>query len=75
MTFDSYTRDSVGQLSREQVADHLLNTGLWPLLKQRPFNKIADPVTDADQSYSNPASHRDAGSPLNEGAKHSRKIT
>jgi Na+-transporting NADH:ubiquinone oxidoreductase subunit A len=43
ITFETYTRDSVGQLSREQVVDHLLNVGLWPLIKQRPFNKIADP--------------------------------
>ncbi|MDZ8120487.1 Na(+)-translocating NADH-quinone reductase subunit A [Pontiella agarivorans] len=45
VTFETYTRDSVGQLSREQVADHLLNTGVWPLIKQRPFNKMADPDT------------------------------
>jgi Na+-transporting NADH:ubiquinone oxidoreductase subunit A len=45
VTFESYTRDTVGQLAREQVVDHLLNTGLWPLIKQRPFNKIADPDT------------------------------
>jgi len=43
VTFESYTRDSVGQLSREQLVDHLLNSGLWPLIKQRPFNKMADP--------------------------------
>ncbi len=43
VTFETYTRDAVGQLSREQVVDHLLNTGIWPLIKQRPFNKIADP--------------------------------
>jgi Na+-transporting NADH:ubiquinone oxidoreductase subunit A len=43
VTFESHTRDSIGQLSREQVAGHLLSTGLWPLIKQRPFNKIADP--------------------------------
>ena len=43
-TFEAYTRDTVGQLSREQVADHLLNAGLWPLIKQRPFSKIADPA-------------------------------
>lgn len=45
VTFEKYTRDTVGRLSREQVIDHLLNTGLWPLIKQRPFNKIADPDT------------------------------
>ncbi len=44
VTFEAYTRDTVGQLSREEVADHLLNVGLWPLIKQRPFSKIADPA-------------------------------
>ncbi|VGO17958.1 Na(+)-translocating NADH-quinone reductase subunit A [Pontiella sulfatireligans] len=43
VAFTAYARDSIGQLSREQVVDHLLNAGLWPLIKQRPFNKIADP--------------------------------
>ncbi len=43
ITFDVYTSDAVRQLSREQLVDHLLNTGLWPLIKQRPFSKIADP--------------------------------
>ena len=42
-TFESYTRDSINALSREQMVDHLLNTGLWPLIKQRPFSQIADP--------------------------------
>ncbi len=45
VTFEKYTRETVGRLSCEQVADHLLNAGVWPLLKQRPFNKIADPDT------------------------------
>ena len=44
VTFETYTRDTIGQLSREQVVDHLLNAGLWPLIKQRPFSKIADPA-------------------------------
>lgn len=56
VTFDSYTRDSVAQLSREQVADHLLNAGLWPLIKQRPFNKIADPNTTPKAVFINAAS-------------------
>ena len=33
VTFTTYTRDTIGQLSREQVVDHLLNAGLWPLIK------------------------------------------
>ncbi|MEE9368672.1 MAG: Na(+)-translocating NADH-quinone reductase subunit A [Pontiella sp.] len=55
VTFDKYTRDSVGQLSREQVVDHLLNTGMWPLIKQRPFNKIADPDTAPKAIFVNAA--------------------
>ncbi len=45
VTFDSFTRDSIKTLSREQVAGHLLDCGMWPLIKQRPFSKIADPDT------------------------------
>lgn len=55
VTFETYTRDSVGQLSREQVTDHLLNAGLWPLIKQRPFNKIADPDTAPKAVFINAA--------------------
>ena len=43
--FETHSRDSLKLLSREQVADHLLNCGLWPLIRQRPFSKIADPDT------------------------------
>ncbi|NLX24836.1 MAG: Na(+)-translocating NADH-quinone reductase subunit A [Lentisphaerae bacterium] len=43
VTFESYNRDSLKALSREELVDHLLNCGLWPLIKQRPFSKIADP--------------------------------
>lgn len=55
VTFETYTRDTVGKLSREQVVDHLLNTGLWPLIKQRPFNKIADPDTAPKAVFINAA--------------------
>jgi Na+-transporting NADH:ubiquinone oxidoreductase subunit A len=55
VTFPTYTRDTVGQLSREQVADHLLNAGLWPLIKQRPFNKVADPDTAPKAIFINAA--------------------
>lgn len=44
VTFQRFPKESIGALSREQVADHLLDAGLWPLIKQRPFNKIADPA-------------------------------
>jgi Na+-transporting NADH:ubiquinone oxidoreductase subunit A len=55
VSFGIYTRDAVGQLTREQVVDHLLNAGLWPLIKQRPFNKIADPETAPKAVFINAA--------------------
>ena len=42
-TFKSYTTESILQTSREELTAHLLESGMWPLIKQRPFNKIADP--------------------------------
>lgn len=56
MTFESYTRESLKSLSREQISDHLLNCGLWPLIKQRPFSKIADPDTPPKAVFINAAS-------------------
>lgn len=53
--FETYTQDSIRALSREQVVDHLLNTGLWPLIKQRPFSKIADPDTAPKAVFVNAA--------------------
>jgi Na+-transporting NADH:ubiquinone oxidoreductase subunit A len=55
-TFETYSRDAIGQLSRDQVVDHLLNTGLWPLIKQRPFSKIADPEAAPKAVFINAAS-------------------
>ncbi|MEN8256034.1 MAG: Na(+)-translocating NADH-quinone reductase subunit A [Verrucomicrobiota bacterium] len=56
VTFKTHTRDTVGQLTREQVVEHLLNTGLWPLIKQRPFSKIADPNAAPKAVFINAAS-------------------
>jgi Na+-transporting NADH:ubiquinone oxidoreductase subunit A len=41
--FEAFSRDTIKSLSREQVVSHLLDCGLWPMIKQRPFSKIADP--------------------------------
>lgn len=55
ITFKTFDRDSVGQMTREQVVDHLLDTGMWPLIKQRPFNKIADPESAPKAVFINAA--------------------
>ena len=40
--FKSYTADQVNAFSTSQAKEVLLNSGLWPVLRQRPFSKIAD---------------------------------
>ena len=35
--------DGVRALSREDLVTRLLTSGLWPLIRQRPFSRIADP--------------------------------
>ncbi len=54
--FDAYTRDTLKSLSREQVVEHLLSAGIWPLIKQRPFSKIADPDIAPKAVFINAAS-------------------
>ncbi|NQV30021.1 MAG: Na(+)-translocating NADH-quinone reductase subunit A [Candidatus Marinimicrobia bacterium] len=41
--FESYTSSQIDSFSTEQVKSLLLDSGLWPALRQRPFSKIADP--------------------------------
>jgi len=53
--FDTFTKDSIQSLSREKLVEHLLNSGLWPLIKQRPFSKIADPDTPPKAVFINAA--------------------
>jgi len=55
VTFQSFSRDSLKSLSREQLVEHLLNSGIWPLIKQRPFSKIADPDTAPKAVFINAA--------------------
>lgn len=55
ITFKQYTIDRIDALSCDEVKEHLLNTGLWPLLKQRPFSKIADPDTEPKAIFINAA--------------------
>ncbi len=40
--FESYTADQVLAFSTEKAREVLLNSGLWPAIRQRPFSKIAD---------------------------------
>jgi Na+-transporting NADH:ubiquinone oxidoreductase subunit A len=40
----AFTKADPSVLSREQVKTHLLQSGLWPFLKQRPYGILAKPA-------------------------------
>jgi Na+-transporting NADH:ubiquinone oxidoreductase subunit A len=42
-SFDSYSKTQISSLTSEEAKKLLLNSGLWPALRQRPFSKIANP--------------------------------
>lgn len=44
VSFESFTGKDVATLSREQVRDLLLESGLWVALRSRPFSRVADPA-------------------------------
>jgi Na+-transporting NADH:ubiquinone oxidoreductase subunit A len=41
--FGSYKLDELANLSTADIKKNLLKGGLWPLIRQRPFSKIANP--------------------------------
>lgn len=40
--YKTFEVGSTANLSREEIIEHMLNAGLWPFLKQRPYNELAD---------------------------------
>ena len=42
-TFPSWSETNLATLRPDQVVDTLLASGMWPALRTRPFNKVADP--------------------------------
>lgn len=42
-SFKKFDHKEITKLSRDEVAGQILQAGLWPLIRQRPFNKIANP--------------------------------
>ncbi len=43
--FNSYKADQLNSLSKKQVTDLLLESGMWTTIRVRPFSKVADPET------------------------------
>lgn len=43
ITFKSYSDSQLAGLSKEVVMEQLIESGQWPVLRQRPFSKVANP--------------------------------
>lgn len=44
ISFRTFSTQDIEKESRHNIIKHLLDTGLWPHLRQRPFSKIAHPT-------------------------------
>lgn len=44
LPFKQYTVSEINNISRDEIIKHLLPSGLWPKLIQRPYGIIADPT-------------------------------
>jgi len=51
ITFNSYSDQQLKELTREQVVQQLLDSGLWISLRTRPFNKVPDPETKPNSIF------------------------
>ena len=44
-TFQAFSKNDILTLDREIILNHILDSNLFPIIRQRPFNKTADPTT------------------------------
>jgi Na+-transporting NADH:ubiquinone oxidoreductase subunit A len=44
-TKEKFLKGDPADLKREQIVENLLNSGLWPMIRQRPYSVIARPNT------------------------------
>ncbi len=51
VTFNSYSDQQLKELTREQVVEQLLASGLWASLRTRPFSKVPDPETKPNSIF------------------------
>lgn len=43
MEYEDFGKANPSQLTREEVVDMLIRSGVWPVIRQRPYSVIADP--------------------------------
>ncbi len=46
VVFESFSKTEIPSLSKEKITKLLLEGGLWPAIRQRPFSKIAHPADE-----------------------------
>ncbi len=51
VTFNSYSDQQLKDITREQVVEQLLESGLWISLRTRPFSKVPDPQTKPNSIF------------------------
>ncbi len=51
VTFNSYSDQQLKKITREQVFEQLLDSGLWVSLRTRPFSKVPDPQTKPNSIF------------------------
>jgi len=51
VTFDSYSDQQIKELTRKEVVEQLLASGLWASLRTRPFSKVPDPETKPNSIF------------------------
>lgn len=42
--YESFTKATASELNREQIIEALLASGIWPFIRQKPFDVIANPA-------------------------------
>jgi Na+-transporting NADH:ubiquinone oxidoreductase subunit A len=50
-TFESYSGAAPDSLSREEIRDLLVESGLWTALRARPYSKVPSPESDAEALF------------------------
>ncbi len=46
LTFNRYKLDEIKKIEKKIIKDTICTSGLWPVIRRRPFSKIADPLID-----------------------------
>jgi Na+-transporting NADH:ubiquinone oxidoreductase subunit A len=52
-TFEDFGKDKIDGLKKEAIVEKLLKSGIWPMIRQRPYSVIANPKDDPKAIFIN----------------------